>query len=126
MEEASRPAAWDRRPTESLAVIPGRSAVPWEHMPREPHLLHYLIILRKHQWLVATVPVALVALGDIGALKMKPVYVAAARVEVDKEAQNTLPFQGVNYEEYVDMEDYIETQIKILQSETLAMQTINA
>src|SRR3984885_10823116 len=126
MEEASRPAAWDRRPTESLAVIPGRSAVPWEHMPREPHLLDYLIILRKHQWLIATFLVTVVTVVSIASFKMKPVYQAAARVEVDKEAQNTLPFQGVNYEEYVDMEDYIETQIKILQSETLAMQTINA
>src|SRR6202161_521726 len=126
MEEAPRPAAWDRRATESLAVIPGRSAVPWEHMPREPHLLDYLIILRKHQWLVATCLVTVVTVVSIASFKMKPVYVAAARVEVDKESQNTLPFQGVNYEEYVDMEDYIETQIKILQSETLAMQTINA
>jgi succinoglycan biosynthesis transport protein ExoP len=126
MEEASRPAAWDRRPTESLAVIPGRSAVPWEHMPREPHLLDYLIILRKHQWLIVTFLVTVVTVVSIASFKMKPVYVAAARVEVDKEAQNTLPFQGVNFEEYVDMEDYIETQIKILQSETLAMQTINA
>jgi polysaccharide biosynthesis transport protein len=126
MEEASRPAAWDRRPTESLAVIPGRSAVPWEHMPREPHLLDYLIILRKHQWLIVTFLVTVVTVVSIASFKMKPVYVAAARVEVDKEAQNTLPFQGVNFEEYVDMEDYIETQIKILQSETLAMQTINS
>src|ERR1700733_268976 len=125
MEEASRPAAWDRRPTESLAVIPGRSAVPWEHMPREPHLLDYLIVLRKHQWLIATFLVTVGTVVSIASFKMKPVYVAAARVEVDKESQNTLPFQGVNYEEYVDMEDYIETQIKILQSETLAMQTIN-
>jgi capsular exopolysaccharide synthesis family protein len=55
---------------------------------------------------------------------MKPVFEAAARVEVDKESQNTLPFQGVNYDEYVDLENYVETQVKILQSETLALQTI--
>jgi len=30
----------------------------------------------------------------------------------------------VNYDEYVDMENYISTQIEILQSETLALQTI--
>src|SRR5580698_11584202 len=124
MEEASRPAAWDRRPTESLAVIPGRSAVPWEHMPREPHLLDYLIILRKHQWLIVTFLVTVVTVVSIASFKMKPVYVAGARVEVDKESQNTLPFQGVNYDEYVDMENYISTQIEILQSETLALQTI--
>src|SRR6204780_4884203 len=124
MEEASTPAAWDRRPTESLAVIPGRSAVPWEHMPREPHLLDYLIILRKHQWLIVTFLVTVVTVVSIASFKMKPVYLAAARVEVDKESQNTLPFQGGNYDEYGDLENYGETQVKILQSETLALQTI--
>ena len=125
MEESSRPVARDPRTGESLAVISAPSVLPWEHMPREPHLLDYLVILRKHQWLIATFLLTVVTVVTIASFKMKPVYRAAARVEVDKESQNTLPFQGVNYDEYVDMEDYIETQVKILQSETLALQTIN-
>src|ERR1700723_3773177 len=124
MEEASRPIARDVKAAETLAVIPSRSTVPWEHMPREPHLLDYLIILRKHQWLIVTVLLTVVTVVTIASFKMKPVYQAAARVEVDKESQNTLPFQGVNYDEYVDLENYVETQVKILQSETLALQTI--
>ncbi|MGC1255706.1 MAG: GumC family protein, partial [Candidatus Acidiferrales bacterium] len=108
-----------------MAVISAPSVLPWEHMPREPHLLDYLVILRKHQWLIATFLLTVVTVVTIASFKMKPVYRAAARVEVDKESQTTLPFQGVNYDEYVDMEDYIETQVKILQSETLALQTIN-
>ena len=124
MEEASRPIARDVKAAETLAVIPSRSTVPWEHMPREPHLLDYLIILRKHQWLVVTFLLTVVTVVTIASFKMKPVYQAAARVEVDKESQNTLPFQGVNYDEYVDLENYVETQVKILQSETLALQTI--
>jgi len=124
MEEASRPVARDVKAAETLAVIPSRSTVPWEHMPREPHLLDYLIILRKHQWLIATFLLTVVTVVTIASFKMKPVYQAAARVEVDKESQNTLPFQGVNYDEYVDLENYVETQVKILQSETLALQTI--
>jgi succinoglycan biosynthesis transport protein ExoP len=55
------------------------------------------------------------------------VYQASARVEVDKESQNILPFQGGNsYDEYEDEENYIDTQAKILQSETLAFQTIKS
>jgi succinoglycan biosynthesis transport protein ExoP len=126
MEEASRPVAWDRKAAESLAVIPGGSPAPWEHMPREPHLLDYLIILRKHQWLIASFLLTVVTVVTIASFKLKPVYQAAARVEVDKESQNTLPFQGANYDEYIDMENYVETQVKILQSETLALQTISA
>ena len=58
----------------------------------------------------------------IASFKMKPVYEAAARVEVDKESQNMVPFPDSNsYGEYEDSENYIETQSKILQSETLAL-----
>src|ERR1700674_754803 len=127
MEEASRPIARDVKAAETLAVIPSRSTVPWEHMPREPHLLDYFIILRKHQWLVVTFLLTVVTIVTIASLKMKPVYEAEARVEVDKESQNTLPFQQADpYEELEDTENYLETQVHILQSETLALQTIRS
>src|SRR5271163_5206126 len=127
MEEASRLVARDRKAAESLTVIPAPSVLPWDQMPREPHLLDYFIILRKHQWLVLTFLVTVVTVVTIASFKMKPVYEAAARVEVDKESQNMLPFQEVNsYDEFMDMENYIETQTKILQSETLALQTIKS
>ena len=96
-------------------------------MPREPHLLDYLIILRKHQWLILTFLLTVVTVVTIASFKMKPVYEAAARVEVDRESQNMLPFQRCNsYDEYIDMDNYLETQTKILQSETLALQTIKS
>ena len=48
-------------------------------------------------------------------------------MEVDKESQNTLPFQQADpYEELEDTENYLETQVHILQSETLALQTIRS
>ena len=118
----------ERKATDSLAVIPPPSALAWEGMPREPHLLDYIIILRKHQWLILTFLVTVVTVVTIASFKMKPVYEAAARVEVDKESQAaTLPFQDANaYDEYVDMDNYLETQTKILESETLAFQTIRS
>ncbi|MGB0033842.1 MAG: polysaccharide biosynthesis tyrosine autokinase [Candidatus Acidiferrales bacterium] len=127
MEEAPRLVVRDRRATEPLAVIPPPSLTSWDQMPREPHLLDYLIILRKHQWLILTFLLTVVTVVTIASFKMKPVYEAAARVEVDKESQSMLPFQGPNsYDEFMDMENYIETQSKILQSETLAFQTIKS
>ncbi len=127
MEEATRLTVRDRRAGESLAVIPAPSLLPWDAMPREPHLLDYFIILRKHQWLVLTFLLTTVTVVTIASFKMKPVYEAAARVEVDRESQNMLPFQGSNsYDEFMDMETYIETQSKILQSETLALLTIKS
>ena len=128
MEDASRLSYRERKGAEALAVIPAPSVLPWEQMPREPHLLDYLIILRKHQWLILTFLVTVVTVVTIASFKMKPVYEAAARVEVDKESQGMVPFQqGNGYDdEYVDMQEYVETQTKILQSETLALQTIKS
>src|SRR5579863_2054642 len=112
---------------EPLTVIPLPPAIPGERIPREPHLLDYLIVLRKHQWLILTFLVTVVTVVTIATFKMKPVYQATARVEVDRESQNNLQFQDQNgYDSYVDSEDYIETQSKILESETLAMQTIKS
>ncbi len=101
--------------------------LPWDQVPRDPHLLDYVLILRKHQWLILTFLLTVVTVVTIASFKMKPVYQATARVEVDRESQNNLPFQGGNpYDEYMDMENYIETQAEILQSETLALQTIKS
>lgn len=127
MEEASKLTVRDRRPGEALTVVPAPSVLPWDQVPREPHLLDYLIILRKHQWLILTFLLTVVTVVTIASFKEKPVYEAAARVEIDKESQNVLRFQDDNsYDEYMDSEDYIETQAKILQSETLALQTIRS
>jgi succinoglycan biosynthesis transport protein ExoP len=128
MEDAPRFALRDRKPSETpLTVIPAPAVPPWEHMPREPHLLDYLIILRKHQWLILTFLLTVVTVVTVATFKMKPVYQATALVEVDREAQNVLPFQTEDsYSEYMDAEDYIQTQMKVLQSETLALDTIRS
>jgi polysaccharide biosynthesis transport protein len=97
----------------------------FELSPREPHLYDYLLILRKHQWLILSFMLAVVTIVAIATFRMQPVYVATARIEIDRENANILPFQGADsYDYMVDSENYIETQAKILTSETLALQTI--
>jgi polysaccharide biosynthesis transport protein len=124
MEEP--PKLTSRRQPEALAVVPAHSALPWDHVPRDPHLLDYIIILRKHQWLIVTFLLTVVTVVTIASFKMNPVYEAAGRIEIDKESQTQmqLPNEMNDWDEYMDTEDYIETQAKILQSETLALQTI--
>src|SRR5438477_7101240 len=93
--------------------------------PREPHLYDYLLILRKHQWLILSFMLSVVTIVSIATFRMQPVYVATARIEIDRENANILPFQGAeSYEYMMDLENYIETQSKILTSETLALLTI--
>src|SRR6266481_3418190 len=95
--------------------------------PREPHLYDYLLILRKHQWLILSFLLAVVTIVSIATFRMQPVYSTTARVEIDRENSNVLPFQGADSFDYVmDTDNYIETKSKILTSETLALQTIRS
>src|SRR5881392_1229453 len=68
---------------------------------------------------------AVVTIVAIATFRMQPIYVATARVQIDRENAKILPFQGADSYDYMaDLENYIETQSKILTSETLALQTI--
>jgi len=112
----------------ALELVSLSSRVPsFELSPREPHLYDYLLILRKHQWMILSFVLAVVTIVAIATFRMQPVYVATARVEIDRENANILPFQGAESYDYImDLENYTETQSKILTSETLALQTIRS
>ncbi len=108
----------------TIDLLPGRLP-SWELSPREPHLYDYLLVLRKHQWLILSFLAVVVTIVTVATFRMQSVYVATARIEIDREGSNILPFQGPDaYDYYSDSENYIETQSKILTSETLALQTI--
>src|SRR6195256_2605222 len=108
-------------------VVPSSRRPVWDLSPREPHLYDYLLILRKHQWLILSFMLAVVTITAIGTFRMQPVYIATSRIEIDRENSNILPFQGTDsYDYMMDLENYIETQSKILTSETLALQTIRS
>jgi len=124
MDEAPKLIPVDRK-KDSLAVVSASPPASWA-LRREAHLLDYLLVLRKHKWMILTFLLTVVTVVTIFTFRMKPIYVATARVEVDRENNGPLPFQGNNYDEYVDMDNYIQTQVQILQSETLAMDTIRS
>src|SRR5580700_4798423 len=112
----------------AVELIPPSSRFPvWDLSPREPHLYDYLLILRKHQWLILSFLVAAVTFVTIATFRMQAVYVATARIEIDRANGNLLPFQGMeSYDYMMDLENYIETESKILTSETLALQSIRS
>src|SRR5712692_5021837 len=108
----------------AVEIVPSHLPA-WNLSPHEPHLYDYLLTLRKHQWLILSFMLAVVTITSIGTFRMKPVYVATSRIEIDRENSNILPFQGADSYDYVsDLDNYIETQSKILTSETMALQTI--
>jgi polysaccharide biosynthesis transport protein len=107
-------------------VVPAQARpLSWDLSPHEPHLYDYLLILRKHQWLILSFMLAVVTIVSIATFRMQPVYVATTRIELGRENANILPFQGMDsYDYMMDLENYMETQSKILTSETLGLQTI--
>ena len=117
--------------TRDVAAFDGLAArapvMTLDMIPREGHLLDYLVILRKHFWLIISFLLALTTVVAISTFRMQPVYEATTRIEIDRESTNFLPFAGNDPDGlYQDLEDYIETQSKILVSETLATQTIKS
>jgi polysaccharide biosynthesis transport protein len=112
------------KPVEILS--PGSPRIPAiEFSSRDPHLYDYLLILRKHQWLILSFLVAVVTFASIATFRMKPIYVASAKLEIDRESTNILPFPGADpYDYEMDLDNYIETQSRVLMSETMALQTI--
>jgi polysaccharide biosynthesis transport protein len=109
---------------EILSSFSGRGPA-LELSPREPHLYDYLLILRKHQWLILSFLAVVVTIVSVATFRMEPVYSASAKIEIDRESANILPFQGADsYDLMIDLDNYIETQSRILTSETLALQTI--
>ena len=127
MDELNNLAPRERGRGESIEHVPARSPfLSMDLIPRETHLLDYLIVLRKHQWLILFFLLTIVSMVTISTVRMLPVYEASARVEIDRENANTIRFDDSDQSEYADLEDYITTQSKILQSETLAMLTVRS
>jgi capsular exopolysaccharide synthesis family protein len=111
-----------------LEALPPRAPfLTLDMMPREPHLLDYLMVLRKHQWLVLSFLVTVVTVVTIATFRMQPIYDATTRIQIDQEQTNILPFSPTDsYSMYQDLETYIETQSKVLTSQTLAATTVKS
>ena len=127
MDQTTNLTTRDARSNGALEVLSNAPQfLPWDMAPREPHLLDYLMTLRKYQWSILFVLLTVVTFVTIATFRMQAIYEATARVEVDSANASFLPFKSDTYEMYLDLENYIETQAKILQSETLALQTIKS
>ena len=116
-----------RRQSQSLDLP---SAILSETYPlpglQEPLLRHYWWVLRKRRWTVLSTVVILVTLVTIASFRMKPQYEALSRVAINRENADVLGFRSVsgNSGEDWDYTVQLSTQVRILQSDTLALQVI--
>src|ERR1051325_1116410 len=115
------------RKTSQLA---GMTALP-KRAGRDPaeepfvHWREYGIILLERKWIAITALVAIVALTLVWNFKTTPIYRATTRLQVDTENMKVLNIQDVASTDARD-EQYLNTQLKILQSRTLAQQVVKS
>jgi len=84
-----------------------------------------LRILHKHRLMIATVVTVMVAVVAVVTYRIQPVYEAAARIEINGETPDLTSLREL-FLQMPTSEDYVQTQVRILQSDDLAMQTVRA
>lgn len=99
--------------------------VPYEtvEMEEAPDLRTYWRIIRKRRWTILTIFFVLFTVVLIGTLKQTPIYRAQALLEISKENPDILTVQELFELETVS-DSYLETQYKILRSNSLAGRVI--
>lgn len=93
-------------------------------MQEPASLLAYWRVVRKRRWTVLTVLFVLFTVVLLATLKQKSIYRANALLEIEKENPNILTLQEMFAIETVS-DSYLETQYKILRSDSLARRVID-
>ena len=86
-------------------------------------LRSYWDIVNKRRWTILTALLVVLTLVTIYSFKTRPIYKATARVEIDAE---TPPLQSINelYQNSLSDETFLQTQVRVLESDNLVWQTI--
>ena len=115
------------QPSQSLDL--GRNLAPPFHLDASPHEStagEYFRILVKRKWVIVSTFATVFCVVAIASLKTTPVYDASGTIAINK-PDSTLNFQnsGTFNLDYYDPTE-LDTEVKILQSDLLALQVIRA
>ena len=91
----------------------------------ETHLLHYVKVLHKRRWTVATVFLVVVLTATVYAFTETPIYEARVRLLIEVDDPNVVQFQQVLEETQSVTNYYYETQYRLLQSRSLIRTTLD-
>src|SRR6266567_2756914 len=83
----------------------------------------YWDIMSRRRWEILTVAFVVLTLTALYTFKMKPVYQATAQLEIDSESPLIQSLKDLSENLPTD-EAFLQTQVKVLQSDNLAWQTI--
>src|SRR5215813_9834128 len=93
---------------------------------REQSLTDYWRILQKRKWTVVVSVVVVFIMAGLISVRMIPIYDASTRIMISQRPANPLNFKDNQFTQgSVDLQADIDTQVKILQSDTLAESVIH-
>lgn len=82
-------------------------------------LSHYLWIIRRHRWKISGFIAACVLASVIVSSRLTPVYEATATIDVDRQSPSGIIGQEANAANRYDSEQFLATQLKLLQSDSV-------
>lgn len=119
-----------RRPHFQPGSAFGKLALPRppasEGVERYLDLGYFYLLLLKRKWLILAVAITVAVGFAIEVYTTTSLYTAVAKVQIDPETSNTLPFEDIFSPSlyFLATENYVRTQAEILQSQSLARRVV--
>ena len=101
------------------------AAILADQMSRGLPLRDYLRILHKHRWMILAVVAVMVSMVTVVSFRTKPVYEAGSRLEINGEVPDLANLREL-FLQMPTSDDFIQTQVRILESDDLAIQVVRA
>lgn len=80
----------------------------------------------KHRWLISGVLVVTLLLSFAATLLMQPLYTAQTVLQIDRESSQIVDIEGLNPQEALTGNEFLDTQVGLLKSETLARRVVTS
>jgi succinoglycan biosynthesis transport protein ExoP len=96
-------------------------AAPFELEPEEPSvpLSHYLWIVRRHRWKILSFILTCVIATVIISSRLTPAYEATVTIDIDRQTPTGVIGQEAMRSVTNDAEQFLATQIKLIQSDSV-------
>ena len=96
---------------------------------RDSALIDLWRLAVKHRWIIAATFVVVMVLTTVYSFRMTPLFQAVGQIAINRESNDVLGFKDVGNSDASLNDDYdynvaLDTQIRVLQSDSLAMQVI--
>jgi capsular exopolysaccharide synthesis family protein len=107
------------------ASRPSPAIILADQMSRGLPLRDYLRILHKHRWMILAVVAVMVSVVTVVSFRTRPIYEAVSRLEINGEVPDLANLREL-FLQMPTSDDFIQTQVRILESDDLAIQTVRA